>query len=850
MATTFRWLMRLFLALAAVTALSGIAIYYVASRSLPDYNATHHVEGLQAPMEIVRTNADVPHIFGANDADVYFGLGFAHAQDRLWQMMLLRRTAQGRLSEIFGARTLAYDSLIRRLDLYRLAVSSVAAQDAYAKAALESYSRGVNAWLTEVNKGALGRGAPEFFLFTNAMAPWQPADSIAILKLLAWEQSEQAAGESLRAQTSLLLPDDRLRDILPDAPGPGIATLPDYASLVPGLDGLRFAEDQTEDTRRPGLLARLLGETAADGYDPLSPIPHPGRQGASNAWAAAPSRSASGGTLLASDPHMAYSAPTIWYLARLELASGGVIGATVPGLPLILEGRTDRFGWGLTAAFIDDQDLHVEKLNPDDPTQVATPDGFVPLRHRASIVEIKDSAPVTLDLTWTPNGPVLPGDVMNLARITPRGHVMSLSWTGLSPDDTTISAGLRLMRSASLAEGIAAGAAWVAPGMNVIMAEGADAEGVGPDGPGIALKTFGAVPRRDPQHQSKGRLPSPGWIGANLWLGVQPYASNPEFVNPAGGLLGNTNNKLLNRPFPQHVSYLWGDTQRIQRWRRLMQSREVHTRESFIEAQLDTVSPTARTLLPLVGADLWFTGEAAPEGTPERLRQDALQLLADWNGEMNEHLPEPLIYAAWMRALQERLIRDELGPLARQFTHLDPVFIERVYTDQDGASAWCDILQSAAIETCTDIARLALDDALVWIGDHYGKDLTSLRWGNAHEAAQDHQVLGESPLVKYLVNIRQSTSGGDNTLMMGRTLGSGPNPFESVAGATYRGVYDFADPDSSVFIISTGQSGHPLSRHYDDLGVLWRRGEYIPMSLDPDLARAAAVGITELLPAD
>jgi hypothetical protein len=122
-----------------------------------------------------------------------------------------------------------------------------------------------------------------------------------------------------------------------------------------------------------------------------------------------------------------------------------------------------------------------------------------------------------------------------------------------------------------------------------------------------------------------------------------------------------------------------------------MGDREVHTRDSFIEAQLDTVSPTARTLLPLVGADLWFTGEASPAGTPDRLRQRALQLLADWNGEMNEHLPEPLIYAAWMRHLQDRLIRDELGPLANEFTHVDAVFIERVFRDIDGAGEWCNV---------------------------------------------------------------------------------------------------------------------------------------------------------------
>jgi len=312
--------------------------------------------------------------------------------------------------------------------------------------------------------------------------------------------------------------------------------------------------------------------------------------------------------------------------------------------------------------------------------------------------------------------------------------------------------------------------------------------------------------------------------------------------------VGNTNNKLVNRPFPNHISHSWGDSQRVQRWTRLMQARKVHTRESFIEAQLDPVSVTARTLLPLIGADLWYTGGAAPEGTPERKRQTALTLLANWNGEMNEHMPEPLMYSAWLRALQFRLIRDELGPLAKEFVHVEPLFIERVLRDIDGASIWCDVIQSAPKETCNDIIRAALDDAILWMSENARGAQESLRWGDFHEVTHVHPVLGDVPFLSWFVNIQQSTSGGDNTLLRGRTAGTGENPYRNVHGAGYRGVYDFADPDSSLFVISTGQSGHPLSRHYDDLGELWRRGEYTPMSLDPELARAASVGITRLVP--
>ena len=817
MRVLFTWLFRIAAGLVVLTVLGVVLVYYLASQSLPDYSKTVAVQGVSAPVEIVRDNANVPHIMGATDA--FFGLGYAHAQDRLWQMTLLRRTAQGRLSEVFGAPTLKVDRLLRRMDLYRLAMESVAAQDPETLAALQAYADGVNARLAEINRDALGRGAPEMFLFDAPVAPWRPADSLAIVKVMGLQLSGHLIEEVLRARTSIALDDPRrLLDILPDSPGTGVAALPEYTFLFPTVP--RYAEADRTPTH------------------PLMPVQPRGLAGASNGWAAATNRSASGGTLLANDPHLGFTAPTIWYLARIELTSGGVIGGTIPGMPVVLTGRSDDLGWGLTSSYLDDQDIYIEKLNPQNPEEYLTPNGYKKFRTRPSIIEIKDAPPITLTLRWTENGPVLPGTQFDLNTVTPPGHVAALAWTVLSPRDTSLSAAMALMRAKTVREGIAAAERYIAPSQNLTLA----------DKNTVALKLIGAMPRRNAGHLTKGRTPSQGWRAENRWQGRAPYAANPEYVSPRGGIVGNTNNKIVERPFPNHISYVWGDSQRIQRWTRLMQSRQVHTRDSFIEAQLDSVSVAARSLLPLVGADLWFTGQAAPDGTPERKRQIALSLLAEWNGEMNQHLPEPLIYVAWMRELQERLIRDELGSLADEYIHIEPLFIERVFRDIDGASAWCDVKQSALVERCEDMARLALDDAIVWIEERYGTALESLRWGDAHQATHDHQVLGSIPVLRYFVNIRQSTSGGDNTLLRGRTSGKGRNPFENVHGAGYRGVYDFADPDSSVFVSSTGQSGHFLSRHYDDLSQLWRRGEYIPMSLDIELARAASVGVTRLVP--
>ena len=815
----FRWGVRLVLAAIVGVFLMGALAWFFASRSLPDYNATYKVQGLQAPVEIVRNTEDVPHIFGQNDPDAFFALGLAHAQDRLWQMLLLRRTVQGRLSEMFGTKTLKTDELMRRLGLYDAAVSSVSAQDAYTKAALEAYARGINQWIEIVNKGAMGRGAPEFFLFDAKISYWTPADSLAIMKLMAVQMSNQLQDEVLRARVSML-GQGWVNDIMPDDPQQAVATLPSYASLFPTMPrGIQTASNASEG--------------------PFSPFPERGMAGASNAWAAAPDRSAAGGSLLANDPHLGLTAPSIWYLARLQLQGGGVIGGTIPGMPLVLSGRNKDLGWGLTTAYVDDQDLHIEQLDPKDPTQYRTPDGFKKFRSKRVIINVKDAKPVTITLRWTDNGPVLPGSHFDLATVTPPNSVVSLSWTAFDPQDTTMSGAMGLMRSHSITEALKAAAEVVAPAQNITMA----------DKTGVALVTAGRIPLRDPANVTQGRMPSPGWEEKNRWKGYLPFKDNPQFIDPKGGIVLNTNNKTVDRPFPYNVSFHWGDTQRIQRLSKLMGEREVHSRDSFIAAQLDTVSPAARGLLPLVGANLWFTGDPAPDGTPERQRQRALELLASWDGEMSEHLPEPLIYAAWMRELQNRLIRDELGPLAKQFTHLEPDFIERVFRNTDGASRWCDILQSAPKETCTDIARQSLDAALLDLSKKYGPNVESWRWGDVHIAEQDHPVLGKVPGLKWFVNIRQSTSGGDFTLMRGETRGGdGPDAFANVHAAGYREVLDFADPDSSVFIISTGQSGHPLSSHYDDLSELWRSGDYIPMSLDPALARAAAVGTTHLIP--
>ena len=821
MAKVLHWVFRIIGGFLILSFIISVIIFYIVLRSIPDYDKRVELPGVIAPIEIVRDTYNVPHIYGKNDTDLYFGLGYAHAQDRLWQLVVDRLTVQGRLSEIFGNRALPLDEFMRRLNIYSLAQKSVIAQDDRTKEALEAYAAGINARFFEINRESLGRGAPELLLYNIPLASWHPADSIALLKLFALNSSSQYAKEILRARTLITLPDPkRIKDILPDSP-----------------------ETNDEST------TRVLGKL--DRSVPISPSQHQVNSnffnsfannrfgGASNSFAAGNHRTAADGTLLANDPHFKLSVPSKFYLAHLDLSIGGVIGATIPGIPTIIAGRTPFIAWGISASYADDQDLFAEEVKKSDSSMYRTPDGWKKFRTEETYIKIKGDKSKKITLKWSENGPILNNKNSQISDITPDGHEMALSWTMLSPNDTSVSALINLTYSMDLSAALKALGKLIAPALNYTII----------DSENIALQIAGRLPKRNANHSTKGRLPSLGYIKENRWIGYKPYNTNPSFINPKNGLIANTNNKVVDITFPDHISFDWGDTQRIERLSRLMESRKVHTRDSFVEAQLDTVSFPAKSLLPIIGANLWYTPVTTSNSDLDQDVKVALKLLAEWNGEMNEHLPEPLIFYSWMKNLQKRLIQDELGVLSQEFRNFDPIFLERVFRDIEGASVWCDIVQSVALESCENVSKLALYDAVSELREKYKIDIPSLRWGDAHTAMHDHLTLGHIPVLNLLINLRQSVSGGDFTLLRGLSSGDTHNPFENVHAAVYRGVYDLSDPDSSLYVISTGQSGHLFSRHYDDLGQLWRRGEYITMSLDPELARAASTGITKIIPA-
>ena len=827
MVAILKWTLRGFLGVVGLVTLAVAWIYLLLDSSIPDYSATHAVEGIDGPVSIIRDQHAVPHIFGETDADVFFGLGFAHAQDRLFQMVLFRRAAQGRLAEVFGNRALLSDVHKRRLNIDTLSRTSLSAQDYETRVALDAYAKGVNAWLGVVDGSLLNRGAPEFHLFNFDIEPWTASDSIAILALQAIDLAPHADDEELRARALERIDSERLVDLMPEDP------LPPLAFPYVGQDQEIAASDETGrwDSAEARDWTRFF---AGDGG------------GASNVWAANPTRTVSGKSIVANDPHLRFSTPSIWMLARLELSTGPVIGGSIPGIPLIPVGRSRNLAWGMTYAYLDDQDLYIESVNPNDGREYLTPDGFKKFESRSEVVLVKDEEPVELELRWTDNGPVFPGESFALETFLPENHVVSLAWTLLTPQNTSMTSGIRLMKSRTIDEALEAGRWHKSPALNILLADQSE----------IAMQLIGTVPRRHAFHATQGRIPSEGWKAANRWQGEFPFDSNPRFRNPSDGVLANTNNKIVAEPYPRHISHFWGDTQRIRRLGELLDEQSAHTRETFRNMQLDTTSYPARTLIPLLGAEHWHMANYESDDPKEQIRNDAIKEVSAWKGTMDEHESAPLIYAAWISALQRLLISDELGNLANNFRRPDPVFLERVFKDiksspeQDqGASAWCDIQTTDIKESCSQIAILALDEALSQLRQQFGSNVREWRWGKVHQARHDHMVLGGSELFSLLFSIQQPTSGGNNTLNVGQMSGSDTNPFASWVGPGYRGIYDFSNLDSSLYVIATGQSGHPFSKHYDDLGALWRTGQYIPMSLDLDVLKTGMHTVTSLQPA-
>lgn len=757
------------------TLLGAGAAVLVLATALPRRDGRVAVPGLAAAVEIARDADGVPHILASDDADAYFGLGFAHAQDRLWQMEFNRRLVAGRLAEVLGPPALETDRFFRTLGLWRHAEMSVRIGhfDGATRRALDAYARGVNAFLAQ-HRGAW---PPEFVLLRTAPRAWQPADSVALIELM-----------------SVLLSGNMFAEL-------------DRAAWATRLSPAQRAQFEPREPATPttmlGALDALYRQLALPGAPAWLP---PG--GASNNWVVAGGRSVTGKPLLANDTHLPLTAPSLFYLAHLGMPDGNVVGASLPGVPGIILGRTDHIAWGFTTTNADVQDLYVEQTDPADPDRYLTPGGWARFLRRQEVIAVRGAPSETLTVRTSRHGPLLPADL--LARRGLPGQALALRWTLYERPDTTIAAAIHLVRARSWPDFVAALRPFVAPMQNIVYA---DRDGH------IGFIAPALIPVRLAQNPARGHAPVPGWQVLYDWQGFVPFDALPRAADPPSGMLYTANNRIVGPRYPYFLTDDWDALYRAERIRALLEATPRHDLASFARMQQDVLSPLARDFLPILIA-------AAPASPIGRAAQ---RLMPGWDGRMTADAPQPLIFIAWLRALARTIYADELGPLFEPSWQIRPLFLRNVLRPGAPEAAWCDDVTRPAREDCGGRVGLALDQAAAELARDQGGDPAAWRWGRVHVARNVHRPFDAVPALRRLFDVTVESPGGPYTLDRGLTEFASERPYANAHAAAFRGLYDLAAPDRSRFMIPTGQSGNPLSADYRRFARGWAEGRTIPI---------------------
>lgn len=679
-----RWLGRLLLVvigLLLVLAVGGW--FWLRGATLPQHQGRLALKGLSAPVEMNRTAEGVVHIKAQTDEDAFFALGVAHAQDRLWQMEFQRRVGAGRLSEVIGKATLDQDRFLRTWGFYRAAEQAYEGLSPYAKATVEAYVAGINAYLATRPPLPL-----EFRLLGFRPEPWKPADVLVWAKMMSYDLSGNWRAELQRLQWAAKgMSTARMMQLKPPYPAdaPTVLQAEDLQLPPPARpDGESARSLLTLAGRMPQAL-HLPGELMAR---------------ASNNWVIGGERTVSGKPLLANDPHLGLGAPSLWYLVHIEAPTYKAIGGSFPGLPAVVIGRNERIGWGVTTVGADVQDLYIME-------EVAGGYRYKgqvePWRTRTEVIKVKGQPEVTLQVRESRYGPVINDVVKN-----PGAKPLSLRWTSLDPTDRTIEAFLGIARAQNWEQFKAALALYNAPSQNFVYA---DVEG------NIGYMAPARFPIRRPGHS--GLMPVPG-DGNWDWQGYLPQDQWPQVYNPKEGFIVTANNKVTPANYPHTISLEWEEPYRAQRIRELILSKEKLSLEEMQAMQQDITSLLYREFKPVL---------QMLNPLSENARQWKARLLA-WDGVMRAEQHEPTVFQAWYSELT-RLPSQEVG---QEFWE-QPRYLLAAMRQGDPAC------QTPDTQTCLDYAALALDKAL----DRFNNDPP--RWGEVHRATFPHAILTNvSPL--------------------------------------------------------------------------------------------------------
>jgi penicillin amidase len=828
----------------------------VAPKSFPQIDGEIQIEGLDGPVDIYRDQRGIANIYATTPHDLFFAQGFVHASERFWQMDFYRHVGEGRTAELFGSSQVEDDIFLTTLGWRKTSQEEYEAMTPESKAILQAYADGVNAYLAGKSNEELSLEYAVLDLpIINPdyiVEPWEPVNTLAWAKALAWDLKSNLSNEIERAVLMKTLSADQMTELFPPYPA-------DNPVIVNKIgEGTSSNESSSNPAALDIPIETLLAveQNAASLDDLFGSL---GDGVGSNSWAITGEKTTTGKPLLANDPHLGIGMPSIFYQNSLhcqpknDACPYDLAGFSLAGAPGILLGHNDRIAWGFTFSYEDVMDLFIERVNPENPNQYEINGEWVDFETWTETINVAGGDSVEITVRATRHGPVISdvyGPLKNVgdpddeefvpfkdrAGIElPEQYVIALSWTALSTGNkltkgNPLEAVWGFNRAQNWEEFRKAAGIFHTPGHNILYA---DVDG------NIGYVASGDVPIRK---NGDGTLPVPGWDSEYDWVGIVPAEEMPYTLNPVEGYIAPSNNKIVGDEYPYLLAKDWNYGFRARRIVNMIEAAPGLIDIAYMQnMQRDAHDFSAETYVPLL---MQLDGQFdKPNETT------AFELLKNWDYQAQADSAGAAVYAAFWRNLLKNTLHDQL-PQAYQPLGSSRWFeVMRNLAANPDSSFWDDTATVNAVETQDEILKKSFRDGVAELEDTLGNDPSAWTWGALHVSNFVNGTLGSTPisLINDLFNRGPFPTGGGSSIV-NATAWDYADGYEVTDIPAMRTVYDLSDFNNTVTVHSTGQSGHAYHPHYDDLAPLWTNLEYYSMLWDRANVEAGAEGHLVLTP--
>ena len=772
-----KWILSGVLCLTIIIIVSIAAAFFwyqkTIQKSQPQLSGHITVDGLLDTVKLIRDTHGVPHIYARNEPDLFFGFGYAMAQDRLWQMDLFRRIGSGHLAEILGAEAIEIDRYFRTISAGQIRQSLP--RDLVFM--IESFAAGINAYIRDLDQ----RLPLEYKILRVRPEPWQPEDYFSVFTLINWGLSIGWKVDLTAAEILRKVDEDLFREAFPTAAELGIPILSQIKQSLPQFFSTSRLMLET--------VSRLTG---------ITPGP------ASNNWVIAGSRTQSGKPLLANDTHMALTNPSLWWEVHLVCPTIDATGFAIPGLPGLPVGRNRNVAWGVTNIMVDDVDFYIEQLHPENRHQYRDGDRWQDIDSHVETLAVKSAESLEIEVQRTRHGPIIASHESDVG--IPEDKVVSARWAVLEVE-APARASYLLLKAGQVADVVDALEHWQAPGQNFIFA---DTNGK------IGYWCSAAIPIRK---NGNGLLPMPGWNHTSDWAGFIPFEDLPHIIDPPEGYIASANNPVTEAIYPHTIGTYWEPIDRIRRIRDRINAKPQLSVDDMMSMQNDIFSPLAAELTAAILAVL--TDNQGGYDEP-----NVREVLKNWDFQMSIGSSAASIVETTYLKLLENIFQDELGEeLYRKYVGLT-IFAPRALRQILRAkhSGWLDDIRTPERETLTDIIAKSIDQAFNQLQEQFGPDMEKWTWGHLHTLTF-HHILGERKPLNRIFELGPYPSSGSH-LTVNKKQYDYTAPFAVKEGVSQRMIVDLSEPETAYHILPTGQSGLIGSPHYADQVTLYLGGRY------------------------